>query len=583
MVREDPNEWVVYDLRSGVLEKLERYKEALVDARKSINLKPTRWQAYARSARLFLALDRPESALVMIEHAVKRFDHQDPTSSSSNSQTTPATRPAAVPELQAMKSKALNRISTKRGVLPTGQLCYIGRLPVELLTSIMTYLANLDYNDVFRIAITCRHWRSIALQAPHLWHTMALQHHPSKLRIANAVLQRSNGRIKTLRVHASVKDHWNDFEPLFSHLSWPSLRILQIYGGQTNACQEILRIISTVSTVSLLTNLEELAVQTEPALLPGVRRFHSLSCGRICECAGTTNTLKSISLSNFAVSPATLPHGTLVHLRLEDCGITDHPNTLHDLLSQNSALETLVLNVALFNHDPLTGVTFNAPLSKLTRLELRCPHDLTPLFSCLDLPALRFLRLLSLTAPVDRMLSAILSKSGAPSLIEELSIENCFVDEPARVLQLIKAMHFIRSLELVRIGTGVNAVVSGLANSGDPLDAELMEEGLPAQLPCPRLAHVNFSHCFDLRTSPILSLVKGRLPSHRPLPERVLTHGEPSSGHAVVSPFPNHSKIRSMVIDGCPLIEPESLPWLRQQVKTFSCSYMTKKQAAYRR
>ena len=43
------------------------------------------------------------------------------------------------------------------------------------------------------------------------------------------------------------------------------------------------------------------------------------------------------------------------------------------------------------------------------------------------------------------------------------------------------------------------------------------------------------------------------------------------------------SKIDTLILDGCQ-IDPEALPWLRQQVPTMSCIYQTRKEAkAWRR
>ena len=41
--------------------------------------------------------------------------------------------------------------------------------------------------------------------------------------------------------------------------------------------------------------------------------------------------------------------------------------------------------------------------------------------------------------------------------------------------------------------------------------------------------------------------------------------------------------ISELILDGCPEIEAEHLPWLKERVKRFSCVYLSKKAAGWKR
>ena len=67
------NLYQLLDTRAAVHEKLGQYKDALKDAKKTIDIAPERWQGYARAARVFLQLNRVESAQKMITLALEKL------------------------------------------------------------------------------------------------------------------------------------------------------------------------------------------------------------------------------------------------------------------------------------------------------------------------------------------------------------------------------------------------------------------------------------------------------------------------------------------------------------------------------
>ena len=63
----------MHDSRASVYEKQNRLKDALRDAKKTIDLAPTQWHGYFRSARLFPSLNKSSSALRMCSLAFDRL------------------------------------------------------------------------------------------------------------------------------------------------------------------------------------------------------------------------------------------------------------------------------------------------------------------------------------------------------------------------------------------------------------------------------------------------------------------------------------------------------------------------------
>ena len=57
--------YVLYDSRASVYEKHNRLKDALRDAKKTVDIAPAQWHGYFRSARLFASLNKSSAALRM--------------------------------------------------------------------------------------------------------------------------------------------------------------------------------------------------------------------------------------------------------------------------------------------------------------------------------------------------------------------------------------------------------------------------------------------------------------------------------------------------------------------------------------
>jgi len=63
----------MFDTRAAILEKMGILEEALMDCKRVIDAIPSSWQGYARAARIFLKLKKPESSLKMASLAIERM------------------------------------------------------------------------------------------------------------------------------------------------------------------------------------------------------------------------------------------------------------------------------------------------------------------------------------------------------------------------------------------------------------------------------------------------------------------------------------------------------------------------------
>ncbi|KAG8679860.1 hypothetical protein FRC08_016694 [Ceratobasidium sp. 394] len=140
--------------------------------------------------------------------------------------------------------------------------------------------------------------------------------------------------------------------------------------------------------------------------------------------------------------------------------------------------------------------------------------------------------------------------------IREIRLNLSLIDAPIfkRVLETFGST--LESLEVSRCG-GLNDDFT-----------ECFSRPIPGtdSLCCPRLRDLNFNGTSDLKAGPLVRLIKARLPS--------------SKANNLNPPTP----IRNLIIDNCPSIDTEALPWMRANVTgVLSCVYKTKAEAKGRK
>jgi hypothetical protein len=167
---------VLYDSRASAYEKKNRLKDALRDAKKTIEIAPKQWHGYFRSARLFAALGQARTALRMCSLALERLGDG--------------------PKHEARRRE----LSDLRLHLEEQTKCPVLVMPVELLLMIF----RLSRNPVI-ISHVCRRWREVALSQPTLWCSLVLTAPAKKALLKVKEWQRrSLGRIVELTIRRSL-------------------------------------------------------------------------------------------------------------------------------------------------------------------------------------------------------------------------------------------------------------------------------------------------------------------------------------------------------------------------------------------
>ena len=115
--------------------------------------------------------------------------------------------------------------------------------------------------------------------------------------------------------------------------------------------------------------------------------------------------------------------------------------------------------------------------------------------------------------------------------------------------QLIKALRPLLNIHTLEISNTPSAI-------GDVVDA-MTSEGW-----CPLLEHLDLHASYSLTGSPLIRLVKARLPS-------------PSSDQAL----PNAKLKLALILDDCETVDPSHVDWLRTKVSRVS--YLFKKRPRY--
>ena len=526
------NTYLVYDSRAAVFAKLGQNKRALEDARATIRVAPERWHGYARAARLFLKCNKIDASMTMVSMALDRLGEEQ------------TKRRETLLSLQADIRNAQKRTGSHRSD-------QFKKLPVEIFGLIAEMVVQQDPTLLLPLSHVSRQWRYVVRNHSALWSVLVLSRRRPKEK-ATLWVERSKGAIKELRVHQSALDTNGWSGDGLQQLKWEDLRICKIKKW------DIMGYLRSISKHRALSNLEQLEVDD-------IELKHSLIRDSIFN---QDLKLQHLSMSYTKVNVEKLTkyvtNLTCLTLRYTSC-IGD----LTGLLAANALLESLVLHY-IGEYTVTTTQQFAMP--RLSSLEVR---GIAPriIFDC-HMPALRVLRLDSLALPLDRVLNKMVNEGDIH--LEELLLRSCrFVDSQSVIL-LLQNSPDLRFLEVSNIAYQATSIIEALAASFpasnlSPILRSPADPSVGTPVLCPYLTNVNFSSCPDVKTGSLARLVKSRLP----LDEL------PSSYHQELEARqpPDTKRIVSLVMDCCPLVEADFLPWFRQKVANVSCVYLKKRQS----
>ncbi|KAJ7927976.1 hypothetical protein B0H13DRAFT_1597903, partial [Mycena leptocephala] len=403
------------------------------------------------------------------------------------------------------------------------QIYHFGKLPVELITTIFEMVVDPDWSRVLTIWAVSKHWHNIALNTPNLWSTLILTNrHPA--RHAQRWIERSKGRIREISFRSSLSRTPVNLDGLL----WNHLRICKLEN------HDIAEYIGGKSKFHRLSKLEELRVNDAV-----------LDCDLLLSIRHPKLRRLTLDGPRFSWDVLISNHRNLTSLEVR------HPHTppsleeIMAILQSSPMLEQLAMDLdtcgpsSASSPPPLT-------LPHLHSLHLANTPWASLFFALVAMPCLETLRLSQLRSIT---LGSLIERR--PQLIS-LAINRCFVPS-GELLMLLNFAPTLRSLELTRLDRVSNDVVEALV--GNPL--------------CPALDLLDISHSSDLKTTPILDLLNSRNP--------------PVEIPGDVTQPPRLARIRTLKTNECHQIQPSLIPWIRTRVETFSCVYMPKRAASWRR
>ncbi len=558
----DDASYALHDSRAAVYEKQNRFKDALRDAKKTIDIAPTQWHGYFRSARLFASLNKPSAALRMCSLALERLGED-------------AKHDGRRRELTALRCQLEARTKSP-----------LAGMPVELLLMMFDFVCR-----PVTVSLVCRRWREIALSHPTLWHSLVLAESPKKaLYKVQEWCKRSRGKVQKLTIRKSLgvvvlkpldghqMMHPHDLAMRDELLA--ELRRLDL--AQVKTCD-----LEDVDVALFLAALWDY-ISTSPPSLPCPETLSvSQSLPRRgppfgrSECAVSVwANIRALKISNMACDWMAFT-GFVHGLTSFEYNISGSPINFEDirpLLQANPTLEKLVIGTNTGSLPHAIDVPEPLIMAHLRHVELSGVALSSLSTQDLSLPSLQVLRLSQLPGPTMVLENLVGDPGTSLAELVELTMTNCSF----QTLPLTLALFCAPRLEVLQLrgDFDANAVVESLSSLCPTLPTPppvLTSESrglVPTELPilCPSLTVLDLSGSPSLRTGPVVRLVKER---------RGLAASQDGEKYRLSGQDDDQrvSSIRTLKIDECPRIEAELLPWFRKDVPQFSCRYAGQKRS----
>ena len=539
--------YVLYDSRASAYEKQNRLKDALRDAKKTIEIAPKQWHGYFRSARVFAALGQTSTALRMCSLSLERLGNG--------------------PKSEDRRRELLDL----RQHLEEQTKCPVSAMPVELLLIIFRF----SRNPVI-ISHVSRRWREVALSQPTLWCSLVLAA-PAKRALLKVQEwhRRSHGRIVELTIRQSLA---TSIFPAKNRSSHPDDRIMY-----TNLLAALRQLDWTVLKESHLEGVD--AESFFYALNDGTGFLHqqletlSITYQNIYEVFVGVGPLEYDELpwENLRVFriteavcdwkwlSASICHLTSFEYKME--GYIGNSLDFHLFLQANLSLEKLVIEIP--PGQPSLAAPDSLTLAHLRHLELTGVVPFRVKNGNFSLPSLQILRMTRLGNAASTLSELLKDEGTSFAELVELTARVCALGSQLVTSVLLRAP----KLEILNCtGDTVNDAAESLTakpcvalqRDRAPGDSKLVVIDIP--ILCPALSVLDLSQSANLKTGPVMRLVKERIALETSQDGgRYQLPGQ--DGDRVVS------RIRALKVDECPHIEAEILPWFRNNVQHFSCRY----------
>lgn len=410
-------------------------------------------------------------------------------------------------------------------------------LPVETFGEVAKFLLGSDPSALITLLHVSRSWRNVVWSTSTLWHTLVVARYRPGEKIKLWV-ERSKGRIRELRVlRSAFESHWDDQH--LDGINWEALRICNVQGWHfSNYFHE--------NSTQFFANLDTLEVD-HTAVDPSPRY---LLFAKDMKVQHLTLSHVLVSWQNLSACIRNLKSLTLRNVRHLS---SNTPITC--VIEANPLLETLVLDFSSFmapRHNREVALDF----SYLTRLELAGSMGDAQCILRAKMPQLQVLILQGLCTPLDDGLQS-LTRHGSVHLTDVI-LRRCSVANSNYLISFLESLPLLKNLELSYTTNVAHNLLQALAPEPSLHNSSTATVDQNT-LMCPSLTHLNISHCPEVKTGPLVRLVKSRQAQ------------------------PQMTRIMSLTVDGCDHVEADWLKWFREKVPIFSCAYLTKKAAKYRR
>lgn len=559
----------IYDSRAAAYQKLDKLKDALRDAKAVIDLQPDKWQVrlpyftrhrysenvlpvqgYARSARVFCQARKYDAATRMVELALERMP----------------------PDLDRRRDEMVllqEEISSSQVALAKAiskRTYHFGKLPVEIAAAMFSMVLEDNHEYVVTLAQVCQNWRHTILDTPSFWSTLVLGNRHPKRKV-KFWRERSRGRIREL----AILDTFTDFIPTFEELrsvSMDTLRSIRL------DAQDLTRVLKDLSNLTplVLASLHQVVLHT-----PSI---DVLNLADVPEYNWRVLELTNVLIPDYYDLACRLSQ--LESLSLSNCPCHGSWDDLLWLLSRNPKLARLDLTAFVPGFVNITNgpgdreelpVIITVPSLADIRIE-DTDQLANVILPRLTAPSLASLRILQHRQRLDGCLSWL--AAGPAATLTTLSIQRSAMNVQA-LLDVLPAALALETLELTHVCDAALPVLKAL---GTLVEVTGPTEDRPPvrRVRCPNLRKLDVSHCPDVVAWPVIALVKLRLPEAQPpapLPDDSSTETKDA--------WPPVRRLESLVIDGCPDVDADKLPWLRAAVPSVSCIYLTRKTAKWRR
>ncbi|QRV77737.1 TPR-1 domain protein [Ceratobasidium sp. AG-Ba] len=555
----------VYDSRAAAYQCVSKLREALADTRRCISLQPDRYVGYYRSARIFLAMPKYDRCLQMVSEARRRMNASDASYIRKTQE---------LDEMEATARRGLQAAETYR----RNHVDLLKKLPLELLVDICKIAVDTSDGEagprgasyfVLTLGSVCRSLRDLVHRTPSFWQSVSF----SEKRFARKSafwLDRLDGHplysVALIGIGRHMIPQVLEFLSRTDPDSWRHLRI----EGDTVDAHALHKALQgfafSLYSFALVCPLSD----DEPLVSPHTFYVSNAlaSLNPIPETSEPTTCTRSIILRVGTICPNFAALANVTHL---DLGMARLTSSQYDMLDQilyaAPKLRSLIIKPQNLTRNMPSYTLEEIPQLEdpgsfcVEQLEILRLGTIGPVPNHLfAFPNLQVLDLQSLprlsVATMFRYLLEGRTQQTCPP-IRELRLNLIVLDSTTFKLALEAFSPTLESLEVSNCGV-LNDDIMNCLSRPVPGTRDLAL--------CPRLRDINFSGTGELTAGPLVRLIKAHLPN--------------SNADNPNPPTP----VRNLIIDNCPGINADALPWMRANVTgILSCVYKTKTEAKGRR